>query len=159
MTLLELKLQAQEAWDAFDASTSAAYRLNALIDAEREKALQAFDMANAELISQAADIVRQADNAKAEAEKAEEALRLAMIETYTANPTTKQLGNGLSVRVTTNYNYDEKDAIKWAIAHEMPSLLKVHASNFKKQAALTEMDFVTKTEAVSAVISWEVEDA
>ena len=55
----------------------------------------------------------------------------------------KKLVGGLSIREMTNISYDDKEALNWALNHQLA--LKLDATKFKKFAKLQELDFVTFT--------------
>lgn len=82
------------------------------------------------------------------------AIRQLAIGTY-KDTGEKQIGFGVSVRVNTAYEYDEQKAVDYAISHNMPHLLKVDGTKFKKYASITPVgDWLKTVETVSAVVSY-----
>lgn len=89
------------------------------------------------------------------AETIEGQLRASMVAYYNENPDSKQLGEGLSIRLSKKYEYDERQAVDYAIDHKMDGILKIDATAFKKLMSVQKADFVTVTEEPSAVISFK----
>lgn len=78
-------------------------------------------------------------------------LRAAVIEAYAANPESKTVAPGLSVRVSSSLKYDPAHALAWAKAHDMALTLDKKA--FEKIASVQKLEFVEQVETVSAVIA------
>jgi len=76
----------------------------------------------------------------------EETLKEGTLQHFTDTGSKKFLGGVGGVRTYKNYNYDPKKAIKYAIEHDHPTLLKLDTTKFKKFASVTEVDFVEITE-------------
>ena len=99
--------------------------------------------ANAELIEELNVIGQQADAKEKE-------LRAAVLAAYQANPTSKTVAPGLSVRVTSKLVYNKDAALAWAKAHDLALALDVKA--FEAIAKAQPLGFVNKEESVSAVL-------
>lgn len=65
----------------------------------------------------------------------------------------KQIADGISVRVNKEYQYDPDEAIKFAIEHKITGILSVNAVEFKKVAPVLKPDFVTVLEKPTAVVT------
>lgn len=109
-------------------------------------ALKGWEAENAEEIQIVNDTV-------AEAERKEKELRAAVVAAWPGGKAPKVIAEGLSVRVTPKPVYDEARAIEWAIEKNLPDLLKLDATKFKKAAGVLKPDFVTYEETVTAVIA------
>ena len=99
--------------------------------------------ANAELIEELNVISQQADAKEKE-------LRAAVLAACEANPTSKTVAPGLSVRVTGKLVYDKGAALAWAKAHDLALALDVKA--FEAIAKAQPLAFVSREESVSAVL-------
>lgn len=113
------------------------------LDAEIERVTKEWQERNAELLSEY-DAVLDAHVAK-DAE-----LRDAIIAAYTANPASKKVAPGLSVRVNTKLEYDKAKALEWAIQHKMALALDTKA--FETVAKVAPPEFVKVVEVPTAVI-------
>lgn len=134
-----LKTEAESLADELKAKRSA-------FEETLKAALKGWEAENAELIQAAKD-------AEAEAGRKEKELRAAVIAAWPGGDAPKAIADGLSVRVTPKPVYDEAKAIEWAIEKNLPDLLKLDATKFKKAAGVLKPDFVTYEETVTAVIS------
>lgn len=99
--------------------------------------------ANAELIEELNVISQQADAKEKE-------LRAAVVGAYQANPVSKTVAPGLSVRVTEKLVYDKAAALSWAKAHDLA--LALDAKAFEAIAKAQPLEFVSKEESVIAVL-------
>jgi hypothetical protein len=77
-------------------------------------------------------------------------LRDATIDAYKANPTSKTVAAGLSVRINTSLNYDAAKALEWAKAHDLALALDKKA--FETIAKAQAIDFVETVEIPTAVV-------
>lgn len=77
-------------------------------------------------------------------------LRDATINAYKANPTSKTVAAGLSVRINTSLNYDAAKALEWAKAHDLALALDKKA--FETIAKAQAIDFVETVEIPTAVV-------
>lgn len=109
----------------------------------RAKLYEEWVAANAELLAECAD-VEQAYTAK------DKEVRAAIVEAYLANPESKTVAPGLSVRVNTSLKYDVAKALEWAKEHQLALALDKKA--FEAIAKAQPMDFVETIEMPSAVI-------
>lgn len=99
-----------------------------------------------------AKLIETVTAAEAEAKKKEIELRLAIIAAWPGGDAPKTVAPGLSVRVVTKPVYSEQKAIEWAIAKNLPDLLKLDATKFKKAAEALRPDFVVMESSITAVI-------
>ena len=99
--------------------------------------------ANAELIEELSVISQQSDAKEKE-------LRAAVLAAYQADPTSKTVAPGLSVRVTSKLVYNKDAALAWAKAHDLALALDVKA--FEAIAKAQPLEFVSKEESVIAVL-------
>ena len=67
----------------------------------------------------------------------------------------KQVAPGVGIRVRTVLNYESKDAMEWAVKHELA--LKLDPSAFEKIAKTSNLSFVTITEEPTATIAAELQ--
>ena len=67
----------------------------------------------------------------------------------------KDVGFGVKIRMQKIFDYDEKDAFKWAFDHKLA--LKLDASAFKKQAELQNIECVNIIEKPSVTIPRKIE--
>lgn len=96
------------------------------------------------------ELIQEFEQVTVAAETKEKELRTAMIEAYTADPSKKKLGDGLSVRVTVKPVYDREKAFAWAKEHGLA--LALDAKAFEKIASVQTLDFVNTEETIVAVI-------
>lgn len=132
--------------NADDAAARLAEKRKA-VDATIERVTAAFEASNAELLQEVAAY----KDAAAEADKT---LRDAMITDYQAREE-KQIFDGLSIRLNKAYEYEDKDAVAFAIDRKMPELLAPNKVAFKKQMSITPQPFCSVTETPSAVVSFK----
>jgi hypothetical protein len=104
-----------------------------------------YETANAELI----EMVKTADALE---DILAMTLRNSIEKAYLATGN-KQVYPGLSVRITKDYQYDERRAVEFCIERKIPELLTVKGKEFKKQMELTPQDFCTVSEKIGTVIS------
>lgn len=143
MDLQQLYDQFKQAKAALD-DVAERYEVKASEFEEKKDRLMAeWEQSNAELIKERAEAIRAT-------EMAETALRDAIREAYAANPASKTVAPGLSVRITTNLVYDKKQAFEWAKEHGLALALDTKA--FEKIASVQPLDFVTTKETVNTVI-------
>ena len=81
-------------------------------------------------------------------------LREMALQTY-ASTQDKQVAPGIGIRVRTVLNYESKDAMEWAVKHELA--LKLDPSAFEKIAKTSNLSFVTITEEPQATIAAELQ--
>ena len=86
-------------------------------------------------------------------QEAETKLREMAIETY-LKTLDKAVALGVSIRVMTKLDYDAKEAMEWAVKHELA--LKLDISKFEKIAKTENLTFVTITEEPTATIATEL---
>ena len=103
-----------------------------------------------EWAEQNAELLRENEEVQAQAKEKDSHLRSAIILAYDANPTSKTVAPGLSVRVTAKPVYDKEAALAWAKEHSLA--LAFDAKAFEKIASVQSLDFVTMQETVTAVI-------
>ena len=118
----------------------------AVLDEKIAMLIKSFEASNAELIQTVAEAKESFDLYDGE-------IRSLAIEHFKETGE-KTIGFGISVRVNTAYEYDEQKAVDYAISHNMPHLLKVDGTKFKKFASITPIDFVEKKESASGVVSY-----
>lgn len=99
-----------------------------------------------------AELIETVTAAEAEAEKKEIELRLAVVAAWPGGDAPKTVAPGLSVRVSTKPVFDERRAVEWAIEKNLPDLLKLDATKFKKAAEALRPDFVVMESSITAVI-------
>ena len=104
-----------------------------------------FKQANGELIESV-----NAAQSLFEAKDAE--LRNAVVNAWPGGDASKTVGDGLSVKVMSKPVYDESVAIGWAIEKNLPNLLKLNATEFKKAADALKPSFVRVESSIVAVI-------
>jgi len=63
----------------------------------------------------------------------------------------KEIGEGLSIKIMTSYNYDEKLAFDWALTHKL--CLQLDTKAFKSIMKTQSLDFVTTKEKKVACFS------
>ena len=91
--------------------------------------------------------------AKVTCQEAETLLRELALEVY-AETKDKAVAPGIGIRVMTKLGYDNKEAMDWAIKHELA--LKLDTSNFEKIAKTSNLPFVIITEEPTATIATEL---
>lgn len=115
--------------------------LDRRIEAERER----WQQENAELLADHEEVLLRATATEVE-------LRDAVKAAYAADPTSKTIAPGLSVRVTKKPVYDKDKAFGWALKHQLA--LALDAKLFEKFAEMNspDIDFVEYQESVTAVL-------
>lgn len=85
--------------------------------------------------------------------EAEAALRAAAVAAYqeTGN---KKPAPGVGIRVQTKLRYDESDALRWALEHDLCLMLDKAA--FERQARVTPLGFVETVETPAATIATDL---
>ena len=112
----------------------------------RHDAQVAWEESNASLFQ--AEAVASGECAGAEAR-----LRELALEAY-AETKDKQVAPGIGIRVRTILNYESKEAMDWAVKHELA--LKLDTSAFEKIAKTNKLLFVAITEEPMATIATEL---
>lgn len=79
-------------------------------------------------------------------------LRAAVVAAWPGGDAPKTVGDGLSVKVMSKPVYDEAVAIGWAIEKNLPNLLKLNATEFKKAADALKPSFVRVESSIVAVV-------
>ena len=93
-------------------------------------------------------------NAKATCQEVEAQLReLALVAFRVTGE--KQVAPGIGIRVRAVLDYEPKEAMDWAIKHELA--LKLDASAFEKIAKTSKLLFVSITEEPTATIATELQ--
>lgn len=105
--------------------------------------LDEWSKANAELLTEHDAIIDKAGEVETQ-------LRAAVVESYQANPASKTVAPGLSVRINTSLKYDAAKALQWAKSHDLALALDKKA--FEAIAKAQSIDFVEVVETPSAVI-------
>jgi len=104
-----------------------------------------------------AEVFNELESATQRLLDTEENIRLAMVETYKRYGE-KQLAPGLSVRVNVKLRYGVPDAVKWAEVNAPFMIEKtVNRQIFESLPSTPTLDFVAVEEAVTAVISKNLE--
>jgi len=111
--------------------------------AYKKESLAKWELDNNELLAQ----IALCTSVKTEAETK---LREMAIETY-LKTLDKAVAPGIGIRVMTKLNYDAKEAMEWAVKHELA--LKLDTTKFEKIAKTENLPFVTITEEPSATIA------
>lgn len=142
-----LKQTAMQSRSALDEATAPADEAREALKAKIEAITKSWEIQNAEVLQleASAKVIHEVDDAT---------IRDYAVK-YFKETGEKQIGFGISVRVGTEYVYDEDKAREYAIDHEMPHLLKVDGTKFKKFASVTPLDFVSTEPKVSAVVSYK----
>lgn len=99
-----------------------------------------------------AELLAEAAIAQEEFERKDKELRAAIVAAWPGGDASKTLADGLSVKVMTKLVYDDKAAIEWAIEKNLPDLLKLDATKFKKAAEALRPSFVVMESSITAVI-------
>ena len=86
--------------------------------------------------------------------KLEQEIRDHAVEQY--NQTGEKKFGQIGIRVTTKYDYDEEEALTWAMEHSL--CLSLDKSSFKKQMKVQPLDFVTTEEVPTATIPTEIKE-
>lgn len=102
--------------------------------------------------SENAELLREAAIAEEEFERKGKELRAAIVAAWPGGNAPKTVADGLSVRVSTKLVYDDTAAIQWAIEKNLPDLLKLDATKFKKAAEALKPSFVVEESSITAVI-------
>ena len=105
--------------------------------------LNEWSKANAELLAEHDAMIDKSGEVETQ-------LRTAVIEAYQANPSSKTVAPGLSVRINTGLKYDPAKALDWAKSHSLALALDKKA--FEAIAKAQPIDFVETVETPSAVI-------
>ncbi len=113
----------------------------------RHDAQVAWEESNAILFQ--AEAVASGECASAEAKLKEEALKV-----Y-AEVGNKTVAPGVGIRLMTRLLYENKEAMDWAVKHELA--LKLDTSAFEKIAKTSNLPFVTITEEPIATIATELQ--
>lgn len=66
----------------------------------------------------------------------------------------KKLLGGIGIRVTTNLNYENEEALKWATEHQL--CLSLDRTAFNKIAKTQDIDFVKKEENITVTFPKEI---
>lgn len=126
--------------------------LAAELDARRAEVQKAVDelwasykQSNAELIELSATVASNFDAKDAE-------LRAAVVAAWPGGDAPKTVGDGLSVKVMSKPVYDEAVAMQWAIEKNLPGLLKLNTTEFKKAADALKPEFVRVESSIVAVV-------
>lgn len=145
-TLGALKENAVAARTAFE-------QAEAEIFVHREQLAAEIQRLQTEFSERHADAISAIEEKRLFAETCEATLREAIVDFYNRYRE-KQLGSGLSVRVTKKIRYEETQAIEWARANAPVCI--VEAIDKKRFEALADgLDFVETIETVVPVISWK----
>lgn len=99
-----------------------------------------------------AELLAEAAIAQEEFERKDKELRAAIVAAWPGGDASKTLADGLSVKEMTKLVYDDKAAIQWAIEKNLPDLLKLDSTKFKKAAEALKPGFVVEESSVVAVI-------
>ena len=130
-------------------------QINAVVEA-RELALEA-TMRRVEAYKSWAEANQQLlDNegaAKTACQEAEAELRELALQIYAVTGD-KAVAPGIGIRVMTRLNYDDREAMSWALEHKLA--LKLDTSAFEKIAKTSNLMFVTILEEPSATIATEL---
>ena len=86
--------------------------------------------------------------------EAEDVLRELAIKTYAVTGD-KAVAPGIGIRVMTRLNYESKEAMEWAVKHELA--LKLDTSAFEKIAKTNNLPFVNITEEPLATIATDLQ--
>uniref|UniRef100_A0A6M3J5B0 Uncharacterized protein n=1 Tax=viral metagenome TaxID=1070528 RepID=A0A6M3J5B0_9ZZZZ len=117
------------------------------LKSQRDALLEEWNKSNQELF----DALTQAGAGVAIAETK---LREKAIETY-LKTLDKAVAPGVGIRVMTKLGYDSKEAMDWAVKHELA--LKLDTSAFEKIAKTNNLPFVTMSEEPTATIATNLE--
>lgn len=115
----------------------------ALLDEEITALTYKWQANNAELLGEFTEISLAACDKETE-------LRAAVVGAYQADPSSKTVAPGLSVRINTGLKYDPAKALDWAKSHSLALALDKKA--FEAIAKAQPIDFVETVETPSAVI-------
>lgn len=126
--------------------------LNAEIDARRGRVIEMVNNLWAGWKIENAPLIESALNATEEFERVDKQLRAAIVAAWPGGTAPKTVADGLSVKVLTKPVYDDAKAIEWAIEKNLPNLLKLNATEFKKAAEALKPAFVTVESTITAVI-------
>lgn len=99
-----------------------------------------------------AELLQNAKDAQVEFERKDKELRAAVVAAWPGGDAPKAIADGLSVRVNAKLVYDETKAVEWAIEKNLPNLLKLNATEFRKAAEALKPEFVTEEKTATAVI-------
>lgn len=99
-----------------------------------------------------AELLQNEKDAKAEYERKDAELRAAVVAAWPGGNAPKTVAEGLSVKVMSKPVYDDSAAIQWAIEKNLPDLLKLDATKFKKAADALKPEFVRVESTIVAVI-------
>lgn len=99
-----------------------------------------------------APLIQSVTIAEQEFERKDKELRAAVVAAWPGGTAPKTIADGLSVRVATKPVYDDTRAIEWAIEKNLPNLLSLNKTEFKKAAEALKPAFVTVESTITAVI-------
>ncbi len=131
-------------------------QINLVVEA-REKATEAknaINKAHGEWLMANQDLTEAETTTKLACIEAEATLRETALQTY-AEVGEKAVAPGVGIRVRTVLNYESKEAMEWAVKHELA--LKLDPSAFEKIAKTSNLSFVTITEEPTATIAAELQ--
>ncbi len=100
------------------------------------------------------DLIINAEETDRFRQLAEDNLRLMTLQAY-AETGNKTPAPGVGVRETTKLEYDPKDALEWAMSHQIA--LSLDKKSFEGFAKATPLDFVTVTQEAHAIIATKLE--
>ena len=99
-----------------------------------------------------AEEVSAIEGAKAELGQVDGDLRVAIVTTYEVDPSKKQLGNGLGIRVSEKYRYDHTKALVWCIDHKAALQVDVSKLNAAIKAGLADgLEYETDTTVTATI--------
>lgn len=120
---------------------------------EKEAALtKAIEDLQAGFRLQNAGLIESVTVAEREFERKDKELRAAVVAAYTANPASKTVASGLSVRVAEKAVYNDEHAVAWAVEKQFVEMLKIDSAKFKKAAEALKPDFVAWETSITAVV-------
>lgn len=119
-----------------------------------QQASEAKNKAKAEWETQNKSLLDEATQTAQLVTEAEDTLRILALQAYTVTGN-KQPAPGVSVRVLTKLEYNPKEALKWAMSHQIA--LSLDKKSFEGFAKATPLDFVTIREEPQATIASDLE--
>lgn len=113
------------------------------------------DQLESDLMSRYSALYRELGQANIELKVAEEKLRAATLAAYqeTGN---KKPAPGVGIRIMKALDYEECQAIEWAVEAGAGNCLKLDKKNFEKAAEALALDFVTINNVPQATIAKEL---
>ena len=131
--------------------------INLVVDARRVvgKATELKDSEYQEWVEENQPYIDAEIKAKSYCLEAETQLREMALQTYEETED-KQVAPGVGIRVRTVLNYESKDAMDWAVKHELA--LKLDSLAFEKIAKTSNLSFVTITEEPTTTISQDLKE-